>query len=212
MKNAPPSKARRGSRGFLCALAILLVGSCSSPTPQGCAAPPPLLAAKINSVLSPFLDSLIRYSRDGALREGAQPLPADLRKALQPYFEEDTLERARWTIASRRLGLGTVITSTLPRYEALTLEDTIVFRDAAATNRLDVWIHELTHVEQYAKAGGARNFSRPYLASWDEIELETVGQTNRILGQLKQTERQRAPTLRRACTVPAALPGPAATA
>lgn len=206
MKSAPPSKARRGSKALLCAVAILLAGSCSSSTPEGCAAPPALLAAKINSALSPLLGSLIRYSRDGAQKEGAKPLPADLRKKLEPYFEEDTLDRARWTVASRRLGLGTVITSALPRYEALTLEDTIVFRDVAATNRLDVWIHELTHVEQYARAGGTRNFSRAYLASWDEIELETVRHTNQILERLHQTERQRAPTLRRACTVPAAGP------
>ncbi len=196
-----PSKAHRRSKPLFCALAVLLTGSCSSTTPEGCAAPPQALATAINSALSPLLGALIRYSRNGAEKEGAKPLPAELRKTLKPFFDDTTLARARWTIASDRLALDTVITTVLPRYKAITLGDTIVFRDERSVEHLDVWVHELSHVEQYAKAGGTQDFSRLYLASWDVIELATVRRTNRILDRLNMEARQGLPTWRRACTL-----------
>lgn len=206
MKILSPSRTRRRSQALVCTLVLFLAGSCSSTTPAGCASPPPILAAKINSALSPLLGSFIRYSRNGAGREGTRRVPAHLQKVLMPYFDEETFDRARWTIATDRLGLGTVITSALPRYEAMTLEDTIVFRNASATARLDIWIHELSHVEQYARAGGAGDFSRQYLASWDEIEIASVRRTNHILAQLKLPERQHLPSLRRACSAAGTQP------
>ncbi len=201
MKRRRLSKARRGLSASFSALAILLIGSCASSTPDGCAAPPPVLGATINTAFSPLLSTLIQRSRNGAAEEGTMPLPAGLRRTLEPFFADSTLDRARWTIASDRLGLGSLITATMPRYKALTLEDTIVFRDLADTRRLDVWIHELSHVEQYERAGGTPKFARQYLASWDAMELASVRRTNGILQELGITQRQGTPSLRRACTL-----------
>lgn len=199
MKTRRPLRARRRVLTPFLALAVLLTGSCSSSTPNGCGKPPPALGSTINSAFSPLLSVLIQYSRNGAAREGTHPLPPDLKELLQPFFAESTLDRARWTVASDRVGLGKLITSALPRYKAMTLEDTIVFRDREDLGRLDVWIHELSHVEQYEKAGGTRKFARLYLASWDKIELASIERTNQILGQLDSKARQGPPSLSRSC-------------
>lgn len=204
MKRRQPSKARRTLSASFGAMAILLIGSCTSSTPEGCAAPPPVLGATINTAFSPLLSTLIQLSRDGAAEEGTMPLPAGLRRILEPFFADSTLDRARWTIVSDRLGLGSLITATMPRYKALTLEDTIVFRDPADARRLDVWIHELSHIEQYERAGGTPKFARQYLASWDSMELASVRRTNGILQALGTVQRQGAPSLRRACTLASA--------
>lgn len=201
MKRRRPSKTRRTLSASFSALAILLIGSCASSTPQGCAAPPQALSATINTAFSPLLSTLIQRSRNGAAEEGTMPLPAELRSTLEPFFTDSTLDRARWTIVSDRLGLGLLITATMPRYKALTLDDTIVFRDRVDTRRLDVWIHELSHIEQYERAGGTPKFARKYLASWDTMELASVRRTNGILQALGAAQRQGAPSLRRACTL-----------
>jgi hypothetical protein len=199
MKHKRISKSRFALKGILCSALLVLAGSCSSPVPKGCAAPPHAIAVMTNSALSPILTASIRQSRNAALKDGARPVPDEIRAALEPFFDAATLDAVRWNVASRRWGLDTLIASTMPRYRAMTFGDTIIFREETGAGELDLWIHELLHVEQFRRAGGTAGFARAYLASWAQIEERTVRQTNRILGKMRASARQKLPTLGQSC-------------
>lgn len=185
--------------GKFAILAFLLLSSCSSPGPKGCAAFPRELASLTNTVLTPLLSASVRHSRDEALRDGARPIPAALRSELEAVFPKETLDRVRWIVASDRVTLDTLVAAISPRHRAMTLDDTIVFLNEEDVNDIGLWTHELLHVEQIRRAGGVDRFSRIYLANWAEVEHATVLQNNEILAELNAPVRQPAPTLTTDC-------------
>lgn len=156
-------------------------------------------AIATNSVLSPILDVSIRHSRKKALQDDPRAIPDNVRSALKPFFDKDALDRVRWTVSSDRPTLDTLIASAFPRYRALTLGDTIVFMNEADSQDVGLWTHEMFHVEQIRKMGGTSRFSRVYLASWAEIEAETVQRTNEVLEKMNAPVRQSAPRFTNRC-------------
>jgi hypothetical protein len=119
----------------------------------------------------PLLERWILTSRDEALREGTEPLPAPMKEMLLGFFPEALLHRVRY-----RIGAGS--RATLQGYvfgvadtKGITLDDVIVFRDAESAADPLIWAHELAHVQQYDR-WGTRAFSERYLHNFGEVEGE----------------------------------------
>jgi hypothetical protein len=54
---------------------------------------------------------------------------------------------------------------------AVTLIDTIVFKDETYVKNLALWSHEMKHIEQY-KDWGAQGFASRYAFGWQTVEDE----------------------------------------
>jgi hypothetical protein len=120
-------------------------------------------------VAATFKSGLLR-SRNTA-RENAQPIPPDIRAGLAPFFPQALLDSVRYTI-------GDVSPDGLAGFAirngnaaAVTLVDTIVFRQSSHVSDLSLWAHELHHVEQY-RSWGVDGFASRYAFSWNQVEAE----------------------------------------
>jgi hypothetical protein len=167
-----------------------MLGSCSSLSAEGCPVPPRFVSEGTNSALAPLLTASIHHSRKAALHAGAHPVPESIRTELEPHFDEETLEAARWTISQPRLTLDALVVEAFPRFGAMTFDEVIVFRSAADAADLSLWAHELVHVEQFRRAGGVAGFAHAYLGHWPDLEAEAVARTNGILAAAGSPMRQ----------------------
>ena len=96
------------------------------------------------------LATAIRESRRQALDRGADPIPPRIRVALEPYFATTILDKARWTMAGG-ISLDGMIKHWFYLDGAVTVGEVVAFSDATdAQEDVELWAHELTHVNQYA--------------------------------------------------------------
>jgi hypothetical protein len=123
------------------------------------------------AITGPALAQAIRFSRAQALTQAPEPMPDPIRTALAPYFSDDILEGARWTTAGHDLGLGSILARWYYEEGAVTLQDVIVFSDAAVARNVWLWAHELAHMEQYRRLG-TQGFAARYAADWRALEAE----------------------------------------
>jgi hypothetical protein len=116
----------------------------------------------------------ITSSRDAAIQQGVEEIPAAIRDALAGYVSDKTLARARWraggggdtTLQHNVFAFGDV--------PAITLDYVIVFSDEkAAREDPKLWAHELKHVMQFADWGVA-GFATRYLRNSGAVEQEAV--------------------------------------
>lgn len=121
-------------------------------------------------IVSRTLESGLRRSRDSA-RDGSSPMPDDIRAALIPYFDEKLLDEVRYKIGDTSPdGLaGFAIRN--GNAAAVTLIDTIVFKEDKYAQNLALWAHEMHHVQQYAEWGVA-GFASRYAFGWEMVESE----------------------------------------
>jgi hypothetical protein len=97
------------------------------------------------------LESALRRSRDTARAE-SNPIPAEIKQALVPFYPAELLRGVRYSIGDTSpSGLaGFAIRN--GNAAAVTLIDTIVFKDEKYVHSLSLWAHEVQHVQQYAEA------------------------------------------------------------
>jgi hypothetical protein len=126
-----------------------------------------------NFFLSPGsspLAFLIRQTEASAA-SSAQPIPADIRQLLAPYFPTEILESARWTTADQS---GITLAAELERANgdigAVTANNIIVFRGPTEAGEFSLWAHELVHVSQYRNMG-IEGFAAMY-AGWGAQRIE----------------------------------------
>lgn len=133
-------------------------------------------------VLSPHgtaLAAAIRHAR-GQTRPSAQPIPANIRQALQPYFPEVILNKARWAKRNDvKWALDTAVMK-ISEPSGITLDDVIVFNDDIDPTSddfatLELWAHELTHVLQYENMG-VESFA--FIYGYDPGRLEGQASSN----------------------------------
>lgn len=117
------------------------------------------------------LAQAIRFSRRQASTAAPQPIPQDIADALRGYFPSQSLQRVRWTLAGRRISLGTVLAGWYYREGAVTLDEVVVFSNASTARDVQLWAHELVHVRQYEELGVDR-FARLYVSSWPVLEKQ----------------------------------------
>lgn len=113
----------------------------------------------------------IAASRQAAVNAGLAPIPPSIRLRLEGFFPQPMLDRVHY-----RVGWGDVRPKPplaplflIPSTKAMTLDDVIVFRDEATAADIRIWVHELGHVEQYAR-WGVDGFAQHYATDFQAVE------------------------------------------
>jgi tetratricopeptide (TPR) repeat protein len=144
-------------------------GTISFSTPRPDAIPDMLknIPNDVLDLLNPYglkLAFLIRQAQAQA-RNGAQPIPPNIRAQLVTFFPAYILDKVRWTVYdANRIALDSLILGSdcsdlnLPfnidcKMGAITLDNIVVFRGAAGAQNRVSWAHELVHVSQYDSMG-----------------------------------------------------------
>ena len=128
-----------------------------------------------NLIADTFAAALQR-SRD-TVRPNAKPIPEEVKRELIPFSPEEMLENVHYTIGdTSQAGLaGFAIRN--GNAAAVTLIDTVVFKDEKYVSSLALWAHELHHVEQY-QDWGVGGFAQKYAFGWKDVEAEASARSN----------------------------------
>jgi hypothetical protein len=124
------------------------------------------------NLISETLASALQRSRD-TVRVDSKPIPDAVKRELIPFYSEETLKDVRYTIGdTSQTGLaGFAIRN--GNAAAVTLIDTVVFKDEKYVTSLALWAHELHHIEQY-KDWGLSGFAANYAFGWKDVEAEAT--------------------------------------
>lgn len=121
-----------------------------------------------SNILTETFASALQRSRDN-LRPGGKPIPEEVKKGLIPFYSPEALENVRYVI-------GDVSPSGVAGFAirngnaaAVTLIDTVVFKDESYVGSLALWAHELHHVQQYSE-WGVSGFAARYAYAWRDVE------------------------------------------
>ena len=133
------------------------------------------------------LAEAIRFSRVQALKGNSRPLSDEMKELYRPYFPDAVIEEVRWTLADRRVGLGSFLAGWHYHEGAVTLDDVIVFSNTTAAGHRALVAHELTHVLQYRQLGLA-DFARLYAQNWPLIERQARENAGRIMADIAARE------------------------
>ncbi len=120
-----------------------------------------------------LLADWITDSRDTALAEGTDAIPAAIRAALNGYVPAEVLDAVRW-----RIGGGGTLSLQRGMFKlgdspAITLDNVIVFETQAHVEDPKLWAHELMHVMQF-KRWGIAGFASRYVEDHEAIEAEAA--------------------------------------
>lgn len=133
------------------------------------------------------LATAIRESRRQALDRGADPIPPRIRVALEPYFATKILDKARWTMAGG-ISLDGMIKHWFYLDGAVTVGEVVAFSDATdAQEDLELWAHELTHVNQYEELG-IEAFAFQYVRDFNNMESQASSNASRIVASIGATK------------------------
>jgi hypothetical protein len=146
---------------------------------------------------APVFQSWLNESRSNARRSGTSPIPPNVRAQLQGFYDELTLNRASFKVGDPGVFNLANLSIQYGGAGAVTLIDTIVFRDGHdAQNNASLWAHELKHVQQF-NSWGTRDFAIRYLRSWNSVEGEAYAAERSYQDwanrRLTQTEPPRPP-------------------
>lgn len=119
-------------------------------------------------VLAPLLAAWIVQSRDAALARGAAAMPAEIREAFEGYIDAAILDRVRWRIDGQTGITGRVIFQD-GAVRAVTLDNVILFANAAEAANVRLWAHELYHVMQFHE-WGIDSFASRFVSDRRSIE------------------------------------------
>jgi hypothetical protein len=119
-------------------------------------------------VVSRTLGAALQQSRDDA-RVDSRPIPPNIRRALSPFYDDKLMETVRYKVGdTSATGLaGFAIRN--GNAAAVTLIDTVVFKEERFANDVELWAHEMHHVEQY-KEWGLGGFATRYAFNWGQVE------------------------------------------
>jgi hypothetical protein len=124
-------------------------------------------------VLEQWINHSYRTSYPTAL-----PLPTAIHTALANYFDQDLLAAVRYQVAGEDMQNLAELTMSYGdqvsglETQAMTLVDLVVFRkEEDALHNLELWAHELAHVQQY-RTWGVSEFARRYVGNPQLVEGE----------------------------------------
>ncbi len=122
------------------------------------------------NVISETLASAMRRSRDN-VRPNSKPIPEEVLKEMVPFYPAELLKDVRYIVGdTTQAGLAAFAIRN-GNAAAVTLIDTIVFKDEKYVGSLALWAHELHHVQQYDD-WGLSGFAANYAFGWKEVEAE----------------------------------------
>jgi len=137
-------------------------------------------ASQNAETLAPLLARLIEASRTQAIAAGVQKMPESVRRGLAGYFPDALLRKVRFAAGAVEGNAAPALAFAYGDAAAMTLGDTIVFRDRwRAESDLKLWAHELTHVQQYDR-WGIDGFAERYVRDSKAVEQEAYGNADRF--------------------------------
>jgi len=138
------------------------------------------------NVVSETLASALQRSRD-TVRTNSRPIPEEVKKGLVPFYPLELLENVRYTIGdvSRAGVAGFAIRN--GNAAAVTLIDTIVFKDESYLGSLGLWAHEMHHIQQYTE-WGLSGFAARYTFSWGEVEAEASARAKEFVAWYRERQ------------------------
>lgn len=122
----------------------------------------------IGTLTGPTLAKWIKESRNSA-RNGAQPIPPEMRELVEGYAPDKVLDRARYRIGDNGIVNLARASEHIGDAAAVTLDYVIVFKNSDYAENPGIWVHELTHVDQYAQKG-VDEFANEYVTNYKSIE------------------------------------------
>ena len=128
-------------------------------------------------------EAFIHHSRDIALGENLRPMPPDVRRMLDAYFDAELLDRVRWTDDHGDIFSAQKFATELAQRGAITLDSIIVFKEAARASEVGLWAHELEHVKQYSLLG-IDGFAQYFTFECSLIEHLASEQSSYVCGSL----------------------------
>jgi hypothetical protein len=128
-----------------------------------------------SNIIAATLEGALRKSRD-RVRPDSQPIPDEIRDALQPFYPDEVLKNVRYAIGDTSPDGVAGFAIRNGNAAAVTLIDTIVFKDEGYVRNLALWAHELHHIEQY-KDWGVLGFASRYAFSWQDVEAEATAKS-----------------------------------
>ncbi|MGX9117227.1 eCIS core domain-containing protein [Mesorhizobium sp. BHbsci] len=130
---------------------------------------------------APVLQEMIARSRDDALANGVEPIPANIRNNVSGFIPDNILDIARFRVGG---GGDLSLQVNSIRYgeaKAITLDYVIIFKNQQdALYNPVLWVHELTHVIQYQN-WGIGDFAKRYLRSHGDVEREAYEAETRYM-------------------------------
>ena len=131
------------------------------------------------SYAAPLLAEWIETSRDQALAAGTQPVPPDILQALRAEFPLPLLLSVRYRVGSPPDSGLAWLALTYGDVSAMTLDNVVLFRDShTAATDIKLWVHELTHIQQYQRWGVA-GFAMRYVQDPAGVEQEAYTHAGR---------------------------------
>ncbi len=122
------------------------------------------------NIVSDTLAAAMQRSRD-VVRANSKPIPEEVKKELIPFYPEELLKNVRYAIGDTSPSGIAGFAIRNGNAAAVTLIDTIVFKDESYVGSLGLWAHELHHVQQY-NDWGLSGFAARYAFGWAEVEAE----------------------------------------
>ncbi len=139
------------------------------------------------NIVSETLAAALQRSRD-TLRADSKPIPEEVKKGLIPFYPPGLLENVRYVI-------GDVTPSGVAGFAirngnaaAVTLIDTVVFKDESFVGSLALWAHEIHHVQQYSD-WGISGFAARYTFGWAEVEAEASERAKGFVAWYRERNR-----------------------
>ncbi|MGH9522693.1 MAG: eCIS core domain-containing protein [Terriglobales bacterium] len=126
------------------------------------------------TLAGPTLAALIQASRNSAV-SAASPMPPEIRALIPPGFaNEAAMDRAIYKVGDNGVAnLGRLVTQ-IGDAAAITLDDVIVFHRPEDAENPGIWVHELTHVQQYMNLG-VGEFANQYVSNFRVLEDPAYG-------------------------------------
>ncbi|MEP7210463.1 MAG: DUF4157 domain-containing protein [Alphaproteobacteria bacterium] len=140
------------------------------------------------NTLATAFGSALQRSRDAA-RADSKPIPRDIREALEPFYSDEMLSKVRYSIGDTTPAGLAGFAMRNGNAAAVTLIDTVVFKDEVYTKNLALWAHELHHVEQY-RDWGLDGFATHYIFGWAEVEDEASAKAAEFVDWYKRKTGQ----------------------
>lgn len=136
------------------------------------------------NVVSETLAAALQRSRD-TVRTDSRPIPEAVKKGLVPFYPADLLDNVRYAIGdTSKTGVaGFAIRN--GNAAAVTLIDTIVFKDESYLGSLALWAHEMHHIQQY-KQWGLSGFAAQYAFAWKDVEADASARAKEFVGWYRE--------------------------
>lgn len=143
------------------------------------------LLENVGQIAASGLAGWLKLSRDTAAAGDVQPIPLDIRVQLEPYYDFQVLDAARYKVGdAQQIDAATAMLQN-PDVNAVTLVDIIVFRHAEdAHNNVALWAHELKHVQQYQQ-WGIEAFAARYTRDYNAVEAPAYAVQAQVQKDLK---------------------------